>query len=282
MQSKSFNTAVVMLWLATMSWLMKEKVLPPFFVGEPPNYSGIIDAQRSAPRVSWRIFCSGRPVGWAFSDTRTQSAEVTEIRSRVHFDTLPLKELMPAWLQVFSPLTQQSVDGSQMDARSTLAIDPLGHLVRFDSKVRLYPLGETIELSGAVEGQQLQVVASRGRRDVVHRSLSPLRRVVVDAFSPQTQLPGLRAGQTWTVPVFSPLSFGKSSLEIVRRHGRTPGADLVEWRDHGLPGGGVSQRYGKLRQRPGITRHALGWPGRHGPEAADFPLQYEHPVRSSH
>jgi hypothetical protein len=39
--------------------------------------------------------------------------------------------------------------------------------------------------------------------------------LLCDAFSPQSQLPGLRVGQTWTVPVFTPLAFGKSPVEIV-------------------------------------------------------------------
>ena len=56
MHSWRFNTAVVILWLATMSWLVKEKVLPPLLVGEPPNYSRIIGRKARPGRaagVSW-------------------------------------------------------------------------------------------------------------------------------------------------------------------------------------------------------------------------------------
>ena len=55
MQGRWFNTAVVLLWLVTMTWLVKEKVLPPLLVGEPPSYSRIVEARRDAPPVGWRM-----------------------------------------------------------------------------------------------------------------------------------------------------------------------------------------------------------------------------------
>jgi len=59
MSSRWFNTAVVVLWLATMSWLVKEKVLPPLLIGEPPSYSEIIEAQNR--EFARRL---GRVLGW--------------------------------------------------------------------------------------------------------------------------------------------------------------------------------------------------------------------------
>ena len=60
MSSRWFNTAVVVLWLATMSWLVKEKVLPPLLIGEPPSYPEIIEAQNREPPVGWEVFLDGR------------------------------------------------------------------------------------------------------------------------------------------------------------------------------------------------------------------------------
>ena len=57
MYSRWFNAAVVVLWLATMSWLVTEKVLPPLLVGEPPSYHQVIEAQNASRR--WAGRCRG-------------------------------------------------------------------------------------------------------------------------------------------------------------------------------------------------------------------------------
>ena len=40
--------------------------------------------------------------------------------------------------------------------------------------------------------------------------------VMADGLSPQTQLPGLHEGQTWSVPICNPLSMSGMSLEILQ------------------------------------------------------------------
>ena len=179
MHSRWFNAAVVMLWLATMSWLVTEKVLPPLLVGEPPSYSRIVEAQKDAPPVGWRMSLNGRPLGWALSDTKLQPTGLTEIHGRVHFDALPLEEMMPGWLRALSRLIEQPIDRLQMDARSVLTIDSLGHLVRFDSTVRVDPFNEVIRVHGTVEGRQLQLVVRAGGASFTSEAFLPVRRVVV-------------------------------------------------------------------------------------------------------
>ena len=67
-----------------------------------------------------------------------------------------------------------------------------------------------------------------------------------DALLPQTELPGLHSGQTWTVPVYNPLWPSKSPVEIVRAtvEGKEPifwdgiiqDAWLVAYRDSAAAG----------------------------------------------
>ena len=64
MHSWRFNTAVMLLWLAAMTWLVKEKVLPPLTVGEPPNYSRIIESHGASPS-GWNILVNRHCIGWA-------------------------------------------------------------------------------------------------------------------------------------------------------------------------------------------------------------------------
>ena len=182
MSSRWFNTAVVVLWLATMSWLVKEKVLPPLLIGEPPSYSEIIEAQNRELPVGWDVFLDGRRIGWAMTDTKQQKSHVTEIHGRAHFDTFPIEAVTPGWLQPFSRLVGRPVQDLRMDARSELLIDTFGRLLRFDSAVRLEPWGEMVSMRGSVEEGQLKFVVRSGDLSFSYEVPLPPNSLLSDAF----------------------------------------------------------------------------------------------------
>jgi hypothetical protein len=227
MQSRWFNVAVLTLWVATMSWLVTVKVLPSLLVGDPPSYSQIVEAQKDAPPVGWRMSINHRPLGWALSDTKLQPTGLTDIHGRVHFDALPLDEMIPGWLRALARMIRQPMDQLKMDARSVLTIDSLGNLMRFDSAMRVDPLNEVISVRGVVEGRQLELVVRSGNMSFTNEAFLPSDALLTDALSPQSQLPGLRAGQTWTVPVYSPLWPAKTPLEIVIA--KVEGTEPISW-----------------------------------------------------
>jgi hypothetical protein len=255
MYSRWFSATVVILWLATMSWLVKEKVWPLISVGEPPSISEIIAAQRDRPAVGWTVLLDEKPIGWALEDTTLQPSGLTEVHGRVHFDTLPLEKFVPGLLQSVFRLMGGSPDKWQFDARSVLTIDGFGHQVRFDSTLRFDPCKEVISVHGTMEkGEaELQVrVRSRPAEPVVVHL--PSEALLSDAFSPQpqTELPGLRVGQTWTVPVYSPLWPDKNKWEILRAtveekqpliwNGEGVSAWLVVYRSESANGDGSTQK----------------------------------------
>ena len=230
MGSRWFNLAVVLLWLATMTWLLKEKVLPPLWIGEPPSYRTILAARRTEPPVGWRLALDGRPIGWALSSTKPLPNRLTEIRSRVHFDELPLAELAPGWIGTFLSLTKYRRAKLQMDTTSKLLIDPLGRLSRFDSSVRIEGVKHVVRIEGNIEDADLRLSVRAGELtyEETVRSISS-DALLGDSFSPQTRLPGLREGQTWTVPTFSPLGRLDSPVEILHA--------TVERIEPAVPGG---------------------------------------------
>ena len=75
------------------------KVLPPLLVGRPPSYETILKAQEQEPPAGWEMTFNGRKLGWAVCDATRLPNHMTEIRSRVHFDELPLWEIPPGWLR---------------------------------------------------------------------------------------------------------------------------------------------------------------------------------------
>jgi hypothetical protein len=236
MGSRWFNFLVVLLWMTTMGWLVVEKILPPWLIGDPPSYEKILHARKGEPPVGWRLYLGnrglrrGQPIGWALSaavpitDQHTEN-RVTEIRSRVHFEQLPLAELTPGWIGGFLRLTKYGRTKMQMDTSSTLTIDSLGRLTRFESALRLEGIRDVVRMEGVVEEGDLQLSVRAGELTHHERiaALSP-DAVLGDSLSPQAKLPDLRQGQTWRVPSFSP--FGTSAEELIAK---VEGRETVEW-----------------------------------------------------
>ncbi len=250
MSSRWYNVAVAVLWLATMGWLLKEKILPPLIVGEPPSYRTILEAddQSTAP-VSWNIELNGKPLGWATSQVRRHEDGVSEIRGRVHISRLPLVELTPAWMSSLVKLLERDRDGPEiiiaLHAASVVEIDPLGRLIGFRSQTRLGPATPTgdaplasdmlmnIAIKGTMEGDQLNVVVQSGEFVYPTRISVPRDALMGDSLSPQMRLPNLRVGQTWTVPICSPFRSPTSPMEVL--HATVVRSDPIVWNDRVVP-----------------------------------------------
>ncbi|MEX0676580.1 MAG: hypothetical protein WD063_05865 [Pirellulales bacterium] len=248
MGNQPFNVIVILFWLATMSWLVVAKILPPLRVGEPPNYASILEHSHDEPPASWTIEMQGRTIGWAANKIVRGTDGISQFYSRVYLDGLPLEELAPGWLAsvlkpVFSEIREMDVD-----KRSRFAVDPLGRLSEFESRVRLADVTDAIRVQGKIDGSTLHLTVTSGEISArLTRSLSP-NALMGDELSPQARMPGLRVGQTWTVPLYSPFRAATSPLEILqatveredRFHwdGQTVNTRMIVYR--GDPGSGLA------------------------------------------
>lgn len=221
MQSPWFNVLVVVFWLVAMSWLVVEKVLPPLLIGEPPTYRTILqsqDQQGPASPVAWRIEWNESQVGTAATAYHRTPDEITEIRSHVSLDMLPLTQAGPAQLGIFSRLLDQGLDELRIDVDSTVEIDPLGRLLGMESMVRLGDLPDAIHLQGTAEESRLRLTLRAGA--FVYTTYLNLSSggMVGDALTPDSYLPNLRLGQSWTVPVYSPFRPALQPMEVLEAH----------------------------------------------------------------
>lgn len=214
MSSRWFNLVVVLLWIATMSWLVTTKVLPPLLLGEPPSYETILAAREDERPVGWRLSWNGRPVGWAISEMERING-LAEIHSRVHFEELPLEEMTPAWLQAFFRIVDGPPPNTPMDTVSMVSIDPLGRLVQLESSVHLGAVKDVIVVSGSMEEGQLRLVVRSGEFSYETEIPIQSHALLSDSLSPQTKLPGLHLGQTWKVRTYSPLRAPNSPVELL-------------------------------------------------------------------
>ncbi len=216
MYSRWFNFAVLGLWLTSMGWLVTTKVIPPFLVGNPPSHATILAAQREDRPIGWTIEWNGRPLGWAVTFTQGHSEGVTEVRSLVHFDELPIEEFIPDWLRVMLPPLAQERIRLPVESQSSLLFDPLGRLSRFESSVRLDVEQPFVRMRGTADGAKMVLWLRVGDLPPFDAELPvPRDALLGDALSPQSRLPGLRERQTWTVESYSPLRPPNSPKELL-------------------------------------------------------------------
>ncbi len=216
MSSRWFNIAVILLWLTSMGWLVSTKLFPSWLVGEPPDSQRLLTAEKLEPPVGWDITWGknqSQPLGWAVTLAQPLADDLTEVRSLIHFDRLPLRELTP---EVFRPLFPDFnlVERVSVNVRTDMDFDPLGRLSRFDTSISLPGNGDTtvsqantaVHMMGTIDGPKLALWIRIGGGKPSESSVSVPRNVMIrDAFSPQSRLPDLHEGQTWTVETYSPL-----------------------------------------------------------------------------
>lgn len=224
--------AIVVFWFATMTWLVVAKVLPSVLLGEPPTYRNILRAEADHPSVvGWDVLVNDKSVGWATSQTLRHSDGVRELRGRLHLRRLPLAELAGPWLEtLLGARTKNDSESSihfGLDARNSLVIDPLGHPVEVQSRIAFAQRAPNTDedllagpdfkiiLRGIFEGNQLKLTIRYGETVRGTTAWLPNDALVSDALSAQTVLPDLRIGQTWQVPVFSPMRPPNSPVEFL-------------------------------------------------------------------
>lgn len=237
MHSRWFNVAVLGFWLLTMSWLVRAKILPSLVVGEPPTYRKILAQEAPAETpTAWSIWINDSPLGWAKAENHVLDNGVTEMRSHVRLTRLPLAEIMPGWMNSLLKVISGAGDWQTLqlavDAQSSLEIDPLGRPIGVYSRAllgdedalpetsridgQLVPGVVQITLQGVFEGSQLKLKVRTGQ--VVYNTVAylPPSALMGDALAPQSRLPDLKVGQTWTMPVYSPLRPPTAPVELLQ------------------------------------------------------------------
>src|SRR5258708_3044536 len=251
MYSRWFSIAVVAFWMASMGWLIQRKILPPLIIGDPPTYRTILkDRQAVEEPAGWTIYLNGQPLGSAVSRTSLLDNGVTEFRSKVRLTRLPVGEITPNWLKPFLRMLGNERELSALNlavsADGSLEIDPLGRPIGFNSTAtfgehasEFDSLGERVMprfqvvMQGTVEGNQLKLKVRSG--EFVYNTSTYLASdaLMTDALSPQARLPNLRVGQSWTVPVYSPLRPPTNPMEIL--HATVERCEPIVWRSQVVP-----------------------------------------------
>jgi hypothetical protein len=237
MSNRWFSLAVVLFWLAAMGWLVSEKVVPALQVGERPT-PAIADVQPARLPVAWELQLNEKPLGWASTDAIERPDQVVELRNRVHLDRFPLKEIAPWVAQLLDPDGRDGQMPFDTDSRIEMRDS---HLLGFRTSISFGELQDAILVNGTVEADQLLLHLRAGNFTYNTKTALATDAIMGDSLSPRARLSNLRIGQTWTEPVYNPLSPPNNPLQILQAtverydpiawNGQVVSAALVVYRD---------------------------------------------------
>lgn len=227
LQRPWFTPIVVVFWCVTSGWLLVEKILPSLAPGSPPGYQAIYTSDSGLIPVAWTVQWNDRPLGWAIAESQRTALGGLLVDSRMHFDRLPLDEIVPAWTSLLVRKALPQEGQLAFDARGRLAIDAAGDLRSFMSIVNVPGSTEQLLLNGTVDAGTVRVQVQAGEMRYETTRHLPDWMMIGDELSPQATMPGLFAGRRWTVPIYSPLRTGGSPIEIL--HAEVAPEETIYW-----------------------------------------------------
>jgi hypothetical protein len=230
LQRPWFTPIVVVFWCLTTGWLFVSKILPSWAPGSPPGHQAMYTADAGLIPVAWTVEWRDRPLGWSIAESRRTALGGLLIENRMHFDRLPLDEIMPTIMPAWTSLLVRKAfpeDSLAFDARGRLTIDAAGDLRSFTSIVSLPGTSEQVHLNGTVDAGAVRVQVQAGELRYETTRHLPDRMLIGDELSPQATIPGLYEGRRWTVPVYSPLRAANAPLEIL--HAQVGPEETIYW-----------------------------------------------------
>jgi len=225
--NRTFVAVVIVFWLSTMTWLVVEKVLPPLLIGDPPTHRAV--APEPEQVVAWTMSWRGQEIGSAATKLVEATNGAKELYSRVKLDRLPLRDVLPSWLQ---PLLSRHLDHIDVDAKSRTELDPNFRLARFRSTVKLSEIENAIRLLGRVEDSQLRLQVQVSELKYEKSVRLDNNAFLGDEFSPQAKLPGLFVGRAWTIRTYSAFHAPSAPVEILQAE--VEREEMINWNGHAV------------------------------------------------
>lgn len=207
MANRIFVTAVIVLWLGSMSWLMVDKVLPSYTDGEPPPSAGF---EPNVP-VAWSVQWSGRNVGYAASVRTGGPSGTTNLENRLVLNDVPLMDLVPALMrQVVGDIGRM-----KLDASTTLEFDSLDNFSAFRSSVSINDISGLLRLTGRVNGPYLDLTVKFN--DVTYSPQVPVpnQGALSESLFPDAKLPYMYVGRKWHEEIYSPFRTPSDPVDTV-------------------------------------------------------------------
>ena len=207
MANRLFVLAVVALWLASMSWLINDRILPSIYEGEPP----VEESYENGKAVAWQVEWEGQVVGEAASVRLLGVSGSTELHNRVQLNDIPLMELAPTWMRT----TVGSFGDITFDAKTRIEFDAIGNFSAFNSRISINDLPSVLRMSGRIEDSHLNLRVSSGEMSYTTSIYLPDTRSMNEILFPTASLSGMYVGRTWREEVYSPFHSPGDPIEML-------------------------------------------------------------------
>lgn len=242
MANRIFVSAVVILWLCSMTWLFTDRILPTFQGGQPPSLETFKDGQA----VAWQVEWGGDNVGSAASVRIPGAAGSMELHNRISLENMPIIDLAPAWMRMAVP----TLGDMSFDVISRIEFDSLSNFSSFSSRVILNDMPSVLRLSGRVKDSYLRLNVVSGQLPYEVVVYLPDSKSLNEALFPGGELPYMYVGRQWQEEVYSPFRATGDPIELVHAEvvaeesleycGETRRVLRVEY--HGMIGSGISDK----------------------------------------
>lgn len=242
MANRIFVSAVVVLWLCSMTWLFTDRILPTFQGGQPPSFETL----ENGHAIAWSVEWGGEEVGKAASVRVPGVGGTVELHNRITLENMPILDLAPAWMRMAVP----SLGDMSFQVISRIEFDSLGNFTSFDSKVMLNDMPSVLKLSGRVKDSYLKLNVISGQLPYEVVVYLPDSKALNEALFPGAHLPYMYVGRQWQEEIYSPFRATGDPIELVQAE--VVSEESMEYEDearrvlrveyHGMIGSGISDK----------------------------------------
>jgi hypothetical protein len=242
MANRIFVSAVVILWLCSMTWLFTDRILPTFQGGQPPS----LETFENGRAIAWEVEWGGEKVGSAASVRVPGAGGSVELHNRISLENMPIIDLAPAWMRMAVP----SLGDMAFDVISRIEFDSLGNFSSFNSRVVLNDMPSVLKLSGRVKDSYLRLNVVSGQLPYEVVVYLPDSKSLNEALFPGGELPYMYVGRQWQEEVYSPFRATGDPIELV--HAEVVSEESMEYcgesrrvlrvEYHGMIGSGISDK----------------------------------------
>ncbi len=207
MANRVFVSAIVVLWLSSMTWLFVERILPSFIDGQPP----VSQSYKAGEVIAWSVEWGGKPVGFAASVRIDGVGGTTELHNHILLKDAPLMELAPAWMRH----AVGNLGNMSFDAKTRIEFDSLDNFSAFESSISLNEMPSVLSISGRVKDSELELEIRSGEISYPTSVYLPEKKSLSEALFPDARLPLMYEGRRWREEVFSPFHSPSDPVEVV-------------------------------------------------------------------
>ena len=236
--TRPYLAVVLLLWAASLTWLVKTRIWPTLFTGSPPTYAeSLPSAPESSREVCWSILYEGQSIGQAYNRITRHRDGTGFLSGIVQFEKLPVKRLMRDLLGPLGAIAAPRIlegDESELNLaiRTDLGFDNYGQLHRFETSVDVRGIRGFVTVEGRVIDDLLHIVARAPASDdpielFRDQVQLPPAGLVADTFSPRPHLAQLKVGQSWIIQSYRPF-LPHSPLELIEA--TVEREEVIEWR----------------------------------------------------